>query len=91
MDDEKHRNLRERLLAFVGNLRFPWIFLIMAVVFVVDLLVPDMLPFVDEILLGLATVLLASWKKRKGERLTDTAEEPREPRKLGARETEMEP
>lgn len=91
MDDEKHRNLRERLLAFVGNLRFPWIFLIMAVVFVVDLLVPDMLPFVDEILLGLATVLLASWKKRKGERLADAAEEPREPRKLGARETEMEP
>ena len=29
------------------------------------MLVPDMVPFVDELLLGLGTLLLANWKKRK--------------------------
>jgi hypothetical protein len=35
-----------------------------AVVFVVDLILPDVIPFADEILLGLITLLLAMLKKR---------------------------
>ena len=31
----------------------------------VDFFIPDVLPFVDEILLGLGAALLGSWKKRK--------------------------
>jgi len=53
------------LLAFTSRLRFPQMFLLTAAVFVIDVLVPDVLPFADEILLGLLTTLFASFKKRK--------------------------
>ncbi len=52
---------------FAGELRFPQLFWLTAVLFVLDLLVPDLIPFADEILLGLATLLLGNWKKRKTE------------------------
>jgi hypothetical protein len=38
----------------------------MLVVFLVDLVVPDMIPFADEILFGLLTVLLGSLKREDG-------------------------
>ncbi len=50
---------------FAGRLRFPQLFAITLILFVVDLIVPDMIPFADEVLLGLATLLLGSWKKRR--------------------------
>ncbi len=50
---------------FAGRLRFPQLFAITLILFIVDLIVPDMIPFVDELLLGLATLLLGSWKKRR--------------------------
>jgi len=53
------------LMAFAGRLRFPQLFLLTGAVFVLDLLVPDALPFVDEILLGLVTALLGSLRRRK--------------------------
>ena len=53
------------ILRFVSGLRFPWLFGIVALVFGVDLILPDVLPFVDELLLGLLTLLLAAWRKRK--------------------------
>ena len=48
-----------------GKLRFPTLFAITAVLFTVSMLLPDPIPFLDEILFGLGTLLLASWKKRK--------------------------
>jgi len=53
------------ILRYLSNLRFPQLFMITAVLFVLDLLIPDLIPFVDEILLGLMTLLLGGWKKRK--------------------------
>jgi hypothetical protein len=50
---------------FAGELRFPQLFWLTAILFAVDMLVPDLIPFVDEILLGLATLLLGNWKKRR--------------------------
>jgi len=47
------------------RLRFPWLFALTALLFGVDLVVPDALPLVDELLLGLTTLLLGSWRKRK--------------------------
>lgn len=62
---------------FAGELRFPQLFWLTAVLFVIDVLVPDLIPFADEILLGLATLLLGSWKKRKAPpRREDRAPEP---------------
>lgn len=49
-----------------GRLRFPVLFLVTAIAFGLDLVVPDLIPFIDEIALGLATVLLGSWKRRRG-------------------------
>ncbi|MCU7920959.1 MAG: hypothetical protein KZQ95_21765 [Candidatus Thiodiazotropha sp. (ex Epidulcina cf. delphinae)] len=57
------------ILRFADGLRFRQLFLLIAGLFVVDLLTPDFIPFVDELLLGLLTLLLGAWRKKKpGER-----------------------
>lgn len=53
------------LLHWARGLRYPTLFKITAALFVLDVLIPDMVPLADEILLGLGTLLLASWKDRK--------------------------
>ena len=47
------------------RLRFPILLWITGGLFVLDLAIPDFIPFVDEILLGLATVILSRIKQRK--------------------------
>ncbi len=47
------------------KLRFPILLCITGGLFALDLVIPDFIPFVDEILLGLATVILARLKTRK--------------------------
>lgn len=49
---------------FASKLRFPQLFVFAAVLFVLDLLIPDLIPFFDEILLGLVTLLLGSLKSK---------------------------
>ena len=53
------------VLGFLGRLSYPRLFVITAVLFVIDLIVPDFIPLADEILLGLASLLLANFKNRK--------------------------
>ncbi|MEO5962820.1 MAG: DUF6116 family protein [Thermomonas sp.] len=53
------------LLRFFGRLSYPRLFAVTAALFALDVVIPDLIPFVDEILLGLGTLLLANWKKRK--------------------------
>ncbi|GAB3365620.1 hypothetical protein GCM10027431_06790 [Lysobacter rhizosphaerae] len=53
------------LLGFLGRLSYPRLFVVTAVLFVIDLVIPDFIPFADEILLGLGTLLLANFKNRK--------------------------
>ena len=53
------------LVAYLAKLQFPVLFGVTAVLFVVDFFVPDIIPFADEILLGLGTALFGSWKRRK--------------------------
>ena len=48
---------------FAGRLRFKQLFLITAILFLVNLIIPDPLPLIDELLLGLLTLMFASWKK----------------------------
>ena len=50
---------------FAGRLRFPVLFLLTAGLFIADVAVPDAIPLIDEIMLGLMTVLLGSWKRRR--------------------------
>jgi hypothetical protein len=50
---------------FASRLRFPTLFVITACLFLLDLVMPDVIPFADELLLGLGTLLLGSLRKRK--------------------------
>ena len=50
---------------YASGLRFPTLFLVAGALFVIDVLVPDVIPFFDEIMLALTTLLLASLKKAK--------------------------
>jgi hypothetical protein len=53
-------------MRYASRLHFPKLFALAGLVFLVDLFFPDTIPFVDEILLGLITLLLGSLKKSKG-------------------------
>lgn len=61
------------ILRFAERLRFPQLFLLAVALLVLDLLVPDMIPFLDEILLGLATLILSALRR------PDDAQAPRAP------------
>ena len=57
------------ILAFADGLKFRQLFLLVGSLFLIDLLIPDFIPFADELLLGLLTLLLSAWKKdRRDER-----------------------
>lgn len=53
------------LMGFFRRLSFPRLFALTAVLFLLDVVIPDMIPFADELLLGLGTLLLANLKDRK--------------------------
>ncbi|MDH4045113.1 MAG: hypothetical protein OEY20_00480 [Gemmatimonadota bacterium] len=55
------------------KLRYPWLLAITVVLFGLDLVVPDVIPFVDEVLLGLGAVILARLRVR---RVTPAPHEP---------------
>ncbi len=57
--------LPSALLRYAERLRFPQLFLVTLMLFVLDTLLPDLIPFIDEILLGLATLLIGSIRKRR--------------------------
>ncbi len=56
------QTLIERL---APSLRYPYLFLLLLVLFVADLFLPDPIPFVDEVMLALLTFLVGSWRTRK--------------------------
>ena len=57
--------IRKRGVDYAARLRFPKLLGLTLTLFVIDLLVPDFIPFADEILLGLVTALLSVWKRGK--------------------------
>jgi hypothetical protein len=52
------------LLRWGARLRFPYLFLLTAAIFIADLAIPDVVPMADEILIGLITLGLANLKKK---------------------------
>lgn len=52
------------LLHWARKLRYPTLFKLTAALFALTVLMPDPIPFIDEIVLGLGTLLLANWKGR---------------------------
>jgi len=51
------------LLRWAARLRFPYLFALTAVLFLINLFLADPLPFADELLMGLVAVLLGSLRK----------------------------
>src|SRR3546814_16330628 len=52
------------ILHFARKLRFPALFMFTLGLFVLDMLMPDPLPFIDEILLALGSLLFAAWRRK---------------------------
>lgn len=50
---------------FLERRRFPTLLVIAALLLAADLVIPDALPFVDELLLTIVTIIFGSWRKRK--------------------------
>lgn len=48
-----------------SRLRYPQLFAVVLVLFLIDLVVPDFIPFADEILMGLLTVILGSLRPER--------------------------
>jgi hypothetical protein len=55
------------LLRWLATLRFPKLFMVIAGLFLVDLAIPNFVPW-DDIALGLATLALARWKTHRSAR-----------------------
>ena len=53
------------VIGWLSRLRSWQLFVLAGVLFVADVLVLDPLPFIDEIMLGLATLILGRWKRRR--------------------------
>lgn len=52
------------ILRWASRLRFPYLFLLTLVLFVLNLFIPDVLPFADEVIMGLVAALLGSLRKK---------------------------
>ena len=57
--------VQEIVGSLVGRLKYPWVFVLLATVFIADTIIPDPIPFVDEAMLALLTFLVGSWGARK--------------------------
>ncbi|HST44238.1 MAG TPA: DUF6116 family protein [Luteimonas sp.] len=53
------------VLGWLRRLSHPRLFALTGALFLVTLVVPDPIPFVDELLLGLGTIAFANWKSRR--------------------------
>jgi hypothetical protein len=54
------------VMRWLSRMSHPRLFMLAVALFIADTLLPDPIPFVDEILLGIGTLLLANWKRRRG-------------------------
>lgn len=63
--------LRRIAVALLGRygarLRFPHLLLITGALFAADVVLPDGMPLLDEVFLGLMTMLFASWRSKESE------------------------
>ena len=64
------------VVAYASRLRFPTLFKITLGLMLLSWLLPDPLPFLDEIATALAMLVLASWRQPKGQDPAPPAREP---------------
>jgi hypothetical protein len=63
MDAPQRSAVSSLLPRLLARLRHPHLFLLLLALFLVDLVMPDVIPFLDEIVLAILTLLLGSWRK----------------------------
>ena len=61
------KSIKTRVIGYLESLRFPWLLLIALVLFLVNVFVPDVFPFIDEILLALVAIILGRLKRKPKE------------------------
>ena len=59
------------VLRFLGRLRFRSLFILAGLLFAFDAILPDVIPFVDEILLAVLTLILGALKIRENDPASD--------------------
>ena len=57
----------QMFLKNANQLRFRNLFFMVISLFFIDLLLPDFIPFIDEIILGLLAIILANMKKERNQ------------------------
>ena len=70
------RGLFAILTRYLGGLRYPWLFGIAAALLLADLVIPDFIPFADEVMLAILTMLLGARKRRDIVRPSIAGDEP---------------
>jgi hypothetical protein len=65
MTSTRQKPVASFLDRFLPRLKYPQLFMVLAGLFLVDLLIPDPVPFVDEALLAVLTFLVGSWRTRR--------------------------
>jgi hypothetical protein len=78
MSDNQPSNQPSFPLAFLQRLRFPQLFVLLLLLLFADLLVPDPIPFLDEALLGLLTLIMGSLRRRDLQQPQDEPVKPAE-------------
>jgi hypothetical protein len=71
------------IIGFLGRLSFPRLFLLAGALWALDMVIPDFIPFIDELLLGIGTLLLASFRKRKDPAVPNMKKPPIEGERVG--------
>lgn len=53
------------LRRFLERRRFPTLFIVLAALFGANLVIPDAIPFIDELIMLVATVIVGSFRRRR--------------------------
>ena len=64
MSNPSAEQLREAATKRGSRLKFPKLLALVALLFLIDMVVPDFVPFIDEIILGLMTAILACLREK---------------------------
>lgn len=75
MSDDKQESPRQtpgRFTSFLDRLSTSNLVFVVAAVFLIDLVAPDPVPFIDEVVLGVLTILLARWRSGAQQRAAES-------------------
>jgi hypothetical protein len=51
------------LQGMLGRMRYPHLFVLLVVLLGLDLIIPDVVPLIDELMLAVLTVLVGTWRR----------------------------